>query len=268
MTFADAKQRFSTRVADYVRYRPSYPSALIDQLRTECSMRKNSIIADMGSGTGLLSKLFLENGNKVFGVEPNPEMRSAGEDCLRSFPNFTSVDGSAEATTLPAGSADFVTAGQAFHWFEPQHARAEFARILKPKGWVVIVWNERRVDTPFARDYESLLQRYGKDYEHVRESYPETKKIQDFFGNDRFLERSLPNAQFLKRPGLAGRFSSSSYAPQEGHPTFTSAIAELGRLFEAHQEHGRISMEYLTHIYIGRFEVADTPKAGTSRNRA
>lgn len=267
MTFAEAKQRFSTRVADYVRYRPGYPSGLIDQLRTECSMRKNSVIADIGSGTGLLSKLFLENGNRVFGVEPNAGMRAAGEEYLQAFKNFESVDGSAEATRLSAASVDFIAAGQAFHWFEPQATRNEFARILKPKGWVAIVWNERRVDTPFARDYEALLERYGTDYERVRESYPEPKKIQNFFGHDRFLERSLPNAQFLKRAGLTGRFSSSSYAPQGGDPTFLPAIAELEKLFDAHQEQGRISMEYLTHIYIGRLDSADTKKVA-NRNCA
>jgi len=145
MTFADAKQRFSNRVADYVRYRPGYPAALFDLLRVECAFTSNHAVADVGSGTGLLTKLFLENGNRVFGVEPNQEMRRAGEEFLHSFPKFTSVAGSAEATTLGDASVDFVTAGQAFHWFDPQAARREFLRILKTNGWVVIAWNDRRL---------------------------------------------------------------------------------------------------------------------------
>src|SRR4029077_13490966 len=144
MIFTDAKQRFSNRVADYVRYRPGYPSAVLDALRNECSLRPGHVIADIGSGTGFLSELFLKNGNRVYGVEPNTEMRQAGEEYLASYDNFSSIEGSAESTTLSDSSVDFVTAGQAFHWFERDAARAEFIRILKPAGWVVIAWNEDR----------------------------------------------------------------------------------------------------------------------------
>src|SRR5437667_1710516 len=154
MTFADAKQRFSNRVADYVRYRPGYPAAVLDLLRVECGLRPGHVIADVGSGTGLLSKLFLENGNHVFGVEPNQEMRQAGEEFLHSFPKFSSVTGSAEATTLGEASVDFITAGQAFHWFDPKAARCEFARILRPGGWIVILRNDRRMDeVQLTREY-------------------------------------------------------------------------------------------------------------------
>src|SRR5512137_1658228 len=174
MTFADSKRRFSNRVADYVRYRPGYPSAIRDVLRTECGLRPGHVIADIGSGTGFLSELFLKNGNRVYGVEPNEAMRLAGEEYLASYDSFTSVNGSAEATTLDDASVDFVTAGQAFHWFDPQATRREFLRILKPGGWVLVVWNDRRVsETTFGRDYENVLVRFGIDYARVREAYPE-----------------------------------------------------------------------------------------------
>ncbi len=160
MSFADAKQRFSNRVGDYVRYRPSYPSALVDLLRAECGLRPDHVMADVGSGTGILSRMFLENGNRVFGVEPNDEMRHAGEDYLSTFKKFSSIAGSAEATTLADASLDFVTVAQAFHWFEPAAARTEFQRILRRDGFVVIVWNDRLFDTtPFLREYEALLHR-------------------------------------------------------------------------------------------------------------
>src|ERR1700732_1505170 len=160
MTFTDAKQRFSNRVADYVRYRPAYPSELLDVLRRECGLRPGHVIADMGSGTGFLSELFLKNGNRVYGIEPNEAMRQAGEEYLASYDGFASINGSVEATTLDDASIDFVSAGQAFHWFEPVVARREFGRILKPDGWIVVLWNDRQMDTPFASAYEDLLVKY------------------------------------------------------------------------------------------------------------
>src|SRR5882757_5837179 len=150
MTFADAKQRFSSRVADYVRYRPSYPSEVLDLLRSECGLRSGHVIADIGSGTGFLSELFLKNGNRVYGIEPNKEMREAGEEYLASYDSFGSIEAAAEATTLEDATIDFVTAGQAFHWFDLPEARREFARILKPEGWAVVMWNDREMNSAFA----------------------------------------------------------------------------------------------------------------------
>src|SRR5260370_3801506 len=164
MTFADAKQRFSNRAADYVRYRPGYPPELLDVLRKECDLRPGHVIADIGSGTGFLSELFLKNGNRVFGVEPNREMREAGELHLQSYRAFVSVEGSAEATTLPEACADFVAARQAFHWVDPEKTRADFPPVLRPPACGVAIWNFREVETPFARAYEEILCKYGADY--------------------------------------------------------------------------------------------------------
>ena len=236
MIFADAKQRFSNRAADYVRYRPGYPAAVLDLLRTECALRPSHVIADIGSGTGLLSKLFLENGNRVFGVEPNAEMRQAGEEYLRAYSNFSSVNSSAEATTLPNASVDFVTAGQAFHWFEPEKTRAEFQRILRPQGWVAAIWNFREMEAPFARAYEDILVKYGTDYTRVRDSYPQGHDVQSFFLGGEFLHHALPNVQFLDWDGLAGLLRSGSFAPQEGHANFAPMMDALrGRPASASQ---------------------------------
>lgn len=253
MTFADAKQRFSNRVADYVRYRPGYPAALLDLLRDECALHPEHDIADVGSGTGLLSKLFLANGNRVYGIEPNSEMRQAGEEFLREYKFFTSVAGSAEATTLPDASVDFVTAGQAFHWFEPAAARREFLRILKPGGWVVIIWNDRRMEeTQFGRDYETLLVQFGNDYTRVKDAYPEIGHIRDFFGDCTFVSRDLPNEQLLDWDGLCGRLRSSSYAPTEDHPNYAPMMAELRRIFDATAKNNFVRMQYFTRIYFGQ----------------
>src|ERR1700730_12549641 len=135
-------ERFSSRVDNYVRYRPGYPSQVLELLKAECGFISQSRVADIAFGTGIFTKLLLENGNHVFGVEPNANMRRAGEQYLASFPNFTSVAGTAEATTLAGGSVHFVTAAQAAHWFNLVEARREFARILKPGGWTVLLWNE------------------------------------------------------------------------------------------------------------------------------
>lgn len=257
MTFADAKQRFSSRVANYVRYRPGYPSALIDVLRKHCGLTREHMIADIGSGTGLLSKVFLENGNRVIGVEPNAEMRAAGEEFLTSYGAFSSVNGSSEATSLADVSVDFITAGQAFHWFEPNATRKEFARILKPGGWVVMIWNDRRIgETLFGRGYEDLLARYSTDYTKVKDAYPETHDMEEFFGVGNFQRAELPNFQEFDFDGLAGRLRSSSYAPREGHANYEPIMDALRKLFDANQKSGRVRMDYTTQIYFGQLHNA------------
>jgi SAM-dependent methyltransferase len=255
MTFTDAKERFSNRVADYVRYRPGYPAAVVDLLRTECSLRPGHAIADVGSGTGFLSELFLKNGNRVIGVEPNQEMREGGEEYLAQYKNFTSVNGSAESTTLANASVDFVTASQAFHWFDPTAARAEFIRILKPGGWVIILWHDRRMEEKqLTREYEELLERFGIDYKRVKDAYPELHHIQDFFAGGHFLSRDLPHEQVLDWDGLRGRLRSSSFTPREGHANYEPMMAELDRIFHAHEQQGHVRLEYWTRIYLGQLE--------------
>jgi SAM-dependent methyltransferase len=258
MTFADSKQRFSNRVADYVLHRPGYPPALIGVLQQQCRLTQQQVIADIGSGTGILSKLFLDHGNRVFGVEPNSEMRAAGEEFLRDYKNFTSIAAEAESTKLTDASVDFVAAGQAFHWFQPEAARREFRRILTPDGWVVIVWNDRRSDeSPFSRQYEELLHRYGTDYARIKASYPDANRVQKFFGQDTFGARELANHQLFDFPALLGRLKSSSYIPQEDHPHFSSMLADLQRVFNESQQDGVVRMEYITRIYFAQLKTGE-----------
>lgn len=257
MTFVDAKARFSSRVADYIRYRPGYPTGVRDLLRAECGLRSGHVIADVGSGTGFLSELFLRNGNRVFGIEPNEAMRQAGEEYLAEFDSFASVNGSAEATTLGDACTDFIVCAQAFHWFEPSATRREFARILKPDGWVVIVWNERLTDTTlFLRDYEALLRKFGTDYSKVNESYPREEQMRALFAAKEFRSHELPNFQDFDFDGLAGRVRSSSYMPGADHPSFETMMAELRRIFDAHQQNGRVRIEYNTRLHFGHLAVS------------
>jgi SAM-dependent methyltransferase len=253
--FADSKNRFANRVADYLRYRPRYPAGVLDLMQMQCLLTPAQAIADIGSGTGFLAELFLKIGNAVFGVEPNREMREAGEEYLAAYPRFTSIDGSAEATTLGDASVSFVTVGQAFHWFEPERTRREFARVLRPNGWVAVVWNDRSTaESSFAHAYEDLLQHFGTDYSRVKDSYPQLEDIRAFFGHDKFLTREFPNFQVFDREGLRGRLRSSSYAPAEGHANFAPMIAELDKLFDAHQQGQQVRMDFSTWIYLGQLQ--------------
>jgi len=247
----DPVNRFSNRVDNYARYRPSYPAGVIDILNSDCGLKETSIIADVGSGTGILSELFLKNGNTVFGLEPNAAMRLSGERLLQSFRNFVSVDATAEATTLKPAGVDFITAGQAFHWFDRGKAKREFARILKPGGWVVLIWNERRLDsTPFLREYENLLLRYGTDYENVRHEKV-AGEIAQFFAPETFQLKSLNNVQHFDFESLQGRTRSASYTPEPGNPNFDPMFAKLEEIFNAHERDGIVTFEYETKVYYG-----------------
>lgn len=254
MPVSNATSRFSDRVENYVRYRPGYPSGALRLLKNECGLAPDQIVADIASGTGIWTRMLLENGNKVFGIEPNAEMRQAGERLLAAFPKFTSTAGTAEATTLPDDSVDFVTAAQAAHWFDRERSRREFRRILKPGGWLGLLWNERLTDsTAFLRDYEQLLLTYGTDYENVRHEHT-TDAVNQFFDPAPFQERVFPMRQEFDYAGLEGRLLSSSYAPGPGHPSHAPMLRELRRIFEAHASAGRVAFDYKTRVYFGQLK--------------
>jgi SAM-dependent methyltransferase len=257
MSIIDPAQRFSSRVENYVRYRPGYPSEIVEVLKRECNLTSSSIIADVGSGTGFLSRIFLDNGNRVFGIEPNREMREAGERLLQHNNRFTSVDGRAEETRLAGHTVDFVTAGQAAHWFEREPTHREFARILKPQGWIVLVWNDRATDsTPLLREYERLLQTYGTDYHLVhRTGFETAEEVAAFFGHAQVRMKTFTNRQEFDYAGLEGRLLSSSYTPLEGHPSYPPMLAELRRIFGVYQQGGRVSLEYATQMYYGKISI-------------
>ncbi len=248
----DSTQRFSNRVENYIKYRPTYPAAVVDLLEAECGLTAQSVVADLGSGTGLLAELFLRHGNPVYGVEPNREMREAGERLLADYPRFWSIAGTAEATTLAEGSADFVTAGQAFHWFDRARARVECGRILGAEGWVVLIWNDRRVGTtPFLEAYERLLLTHGTDYETVNHTNVDADVLGAFFGPGGYRVATFENRQVFDFEGLKGRLLSSSYAPEAGQPGHAPMLAELRAIFEAHQTGGAVAFDYDTRVYYG-----------------
>lgn len=254
MPVQDPTQRFSSRVDNYVRYRPGYPAVVLDLLKTMCGLTPDSVMADIGSGTGIFTRMLLQNGNRVFGVEPNTDMRMAAQKLLASFPRFTSVTGTAETTTLTDRGIDFITVAQAAHWFDRDRARSEFIRILKPGGWTVLLWNERRTDsTPFLREYEQLLLTYGTDYQEVRHERT-TAEINAFFAPSEFQERKFSMSQEFDYAGLEGRLLSSSYTPQQGDTKYVPMLRELNRIFEAREKNGKVAFDYVTRVYLGRLE--------------
>jgi SAM-dependent methyltransferase len=240
----DPTRRFAYRADVYARFRPSYPRQVTALLQEECGLSSASRVADIGSGTGLLSELFLDLGCEVFGVEPNLEMRRTGEQLLARHSRFHSVDGRAETTTLPDASVDFVAAGQAFHWFEPAASRREFHRILKPGGHLVLLWNERAGGPGFQAAYDALVRRYA----------PETGRIKlddmnTVFGGPVWRLVQFQNRQVLDLAGLQGRLTSSSYSPTPGTPQHQQMLDALAALFRDHESEGRVTLLYDTKMY-------------------
>jgi SAM-dependent methyltransferase len=252
MPAPNATQRFSNRVDNYIRYRPGYPAAILDLLRERCGLSPQARIADIGFGTGILTRMLLENGNTVFGIEPNQEMREAGERLLAGFPNFRSVDGTAEKTLLEHQSVEFVAAAQAAHWFDREPARREFLRILQPGGWLVLLWNERLTEgTPFLTEYERLLLEFGTDYAEVRHERT-TDVIKEFFAPSAHEMATFATQQVFDFAGLEGRVFSSSYIPSPSDPRSVPLLAALHDLFDRHQVHDTVAFDYATKVFYGR----------------
>ncbi len=248
----DTVERFSNRVENYVQYRPDYPREIIPFLVGNCGLTKETIVADVGCGTGISSRIFLENGNRVFGIEPNAAMRDAAVKFLAKFPWFIAVNGTADATTLADGSVDFLIAAQAFHWFDPETTRREFQRILKPGGHIILIWNERQLDTtPFLIEYEAFLVKYASDYSNVRHENFGAKELRHFFKKE-YGSMTFSNIQIFDFEGLKGRMLSASYMPSELDPIYERMNEELQVLFAKHNENGKIKVLYDTNVFFSQ----------------
>ncbi len=245
-----SSDRFLGRVGSYARYRPSYPAAAIDLLEARCGLQPRAAAVDLGSGTGILSALLLQRGARVFGVEPNREMRAYAELTLNG--EFHSEPGTAENTHMPDGFFDLLVAGQSFHWFDPQKTRAEALRILKPGAAAALLWNERPKGlVPFLEDYEALLRRYAPEYEAVARLRAGEEGIRQFFGQPPELA-TFPNEQVFDFEALAGRVMSSSYAPMADRPEHAPLMAGLREVFDRHERDGKVVFPYRTLVYFGQ----------------
>ncbi len=247
-------ERFTNLADNYARYRPGYPPGAIELLRSRCGLGAATSVADLGSGTGILTELLLKCGAQVFAVEPNDAMRAAAQAALAGYPRFTSLSASAESTTLATESVDLLVAGQAFHWFDVPRARPEALRVLRSGGWAALLWNERpRQPSAFFVEYDALLNAHAADYARITASRADVAAMRAFLGATMELE-SFPNRQILDFAGLKGRLLSSSYAPQQGHPQHEPMMASLEALFARHQQRGQVELPYSTLVYFAQLK--------------
>jgi ubiquinone/menaquinone biosynthesis C-methylase UbiE len=245
-------QRFTNRVDNYTKYRPGYPPGVLTKLREAGGLSTHTTIADVGSGTGIFTLLLLDEGYTVYAVEPNDAMRQAADEQLGASKKYHSVNGTAEATTLSARSINMVVCAQAFHWFDAQKTKVEFARILKPGGTVALIWNNRQIEADeFSINYELLLRAQASDYERVNHQNLTGANFSAFFKDGKYELSKFSNEQVFDEAGLIGRAFSSSYVPSEETPEGQEFLAALKELFNRHQENGTVTVYYQTEVYLG-----------------
>jgi SAM-dependent methyltransferase len=253
MMSAEPTKRFTDRVDNYVKYRPGYPDAVIKTLQGECNLSANSIVADVGSGTGIFTGLLLKNGFKVYAVEPNAAMQQAAKQQYNDNENFIATDGTAEATTLAANSIDLIVCAQAFHWFNDGRTRVEFKRILKDSGHVALIWNNRLADADdFSVAYENMLKKDSIDYNKVNHRNIKDIDFKAFFKDGDYKFIKFVNEQIFDETGLMGRAFSSSYIPAEGTLEGEKFRRLLKAVFDKHNKDGKVSFSYQTEIYLGK----------------
>lgn len=247
------ENKFTGRADIYAKHRPSYPEAFIEYLYSKAGFNKDSVIADIGSGTGILTQLLLGKGSFVYGVEPNADMRKAAEQELAQYKNFASVNQSAESTGLKDRSVDFVTAAQAFHWFDRQKFKAECQRILKEKGKAVLVWNSRDMSNEFVQKCDELNRAYCPDYKGFSGgmNHDSSGAFADFFKDGLYDCVVFQNDLMFDLNGFIGRSLSASYAPKEGADHYEPYVSGLKQLFELYGDSGSLRMPNLTRTYIG-----------------
>lgn len=236
----------------YERYRPAYPAAFLDLLY-DGPLQSGGPVADVGAGTGILTRQLLERGSTVYAVEPNPEMRRLAKQKLGGMAGFYPVDGTAEHTSLPDRCVVCVTAAQAFHWFNPEGFRQECRRILRPGGMVVLVWNSRDGESPLVQENDALNRRLCPEYRGFSGGGRGTssEELAHFFSGG-FQTHSFNHPLAFDREGFIGRNLSASYAPRTDDPGYVCYVKELERLFERYQKDGNIVMPNRTCCYLGR----------------
>lgn len=245
---------FTGKADDYSRYRPGYPLKLIGVLENEINFDSTKDVADIASGTGMLTKLFLQNENLVFGVEPNDDMRQTAEKGLSKFYNFISVKGTAEKTNLADGSVDIITVAQAYHWFESEKTKAEFKRIIRKNGYAVLIWNILRKNyNGFHKAYVKFLEKLSPEnyLRHIEGSSEEN--IKSFFDGFKFSSKSIDNQQILDWKGLRGNLFSISFFPKE-EGRQKKAIDDLKKIFDDYNINEKVILEYSTKIYYGKIK--------------
>ena len=243
---------FSTKVSEYVASRPDYPAALFDEMRALGVLSAHSRIADIGAGTGIFSKGLLVRGYEVVAIEPNAAMRSEAEANLRDHNSYSSVAGTAEATTLPDACIDLVTAAQAFHWFNVEDARAECLRILKPNGNAALIWNDRVLTDPLHAAMDDVFTKFGGAKRDALLAHEDRTHVSRFFAGAPFHTLRIPHSQQLHRDGLVSLALSRSYMPASVSAAGQEVKREVTTLFDTHASGDLVLVRYETVAMIGR----------------
>lgn len=246
--------RFTNRANNYARFRPGYPAAIIDHLTSAIGLHSAMDVADIGSGTGISSVLFLDNGHTVYGVEPNDAMRAEAEKYLHGYDRFHSINGTAENTSLPDNSIDIILAGQSFHWFAQQEAKQEFRRIARPDAHILLLWNIRDISTDFSTAYERIIARFGRGYEARNRDLAAEDKHTSFFSSSGYCRQIFTHTQLLDYEQLRGRLLSTSFLPSEEDADCAAMLAELAALFNFYEENGKIRFDYTTTLYTAKID--------------
>lgn len=260
MNKRDSKERFSDRVDNYVKFRPTYPAEAVDCVieKSRAAEKEGFTVADLGSGTGKFSRLLAERNIYVIAVEPNKNMREAAERELSGYENYKSVAASAEETGIEAHSIDLITAAQAFHWFDREKCKAEFKRILKHDGQVALIWNRRDISMPFMAEYTDITYRYAIEPPNEIYDHEMNAKAYGEFFNGGYEEYYFKSSQKFDFEGVWGRAQSSSYSPPEGHANRIPLENALKSLFDRYKEkekengNGFMDFSYMTEVIIGR----------------
>ena len=249
----DFTQRFTGRVEAYKRFRPRYPAAILEILQMKCGLTPETMVADVGAGTGMLAEVFLANGNRVFAIEPNAEMRAACRELEESYPKLTCIDGTAEATGLPASSIDLVAAGRAFHWFDPAKSKTEFRRVLRGESWVALLGLGRpgAGQRPMALEMERIMREYGTDYAALEDRYKLGDRAREFFGGT-VGSAEIQTLTTFTWDEFLGNAISLSVMPMPGDPRFEAFEQALRGIFEKYQSNGKVEMPIECKMYLGR----------------
>ncbi len=252
---AETVERFSGRAEANERYRAQFPAALMGRLQALCGLSAEDTVADIGAGTGMLAERFLEHGNAVIAVEPNDEMRARCERLAERYPRLRVIGASAEETTIAEGSVDLIAGGRAFHWLARPRALREFARILRPSGWVVLVGSHWTGDGPAVeREYEEFLLSRCVDYQRVSDAVLTMEELHAMFAAESVRVEALHVEEALTFEALLGRTESLSVTPRRDDPRYGPMHAALEAYFARHERDGVIRRVMSYRLICGRLK--------------
>ncbi|HLO27660.1 MAG TPA: class I SAM-dependent methyltransferase [Anaerolineales bacterium] len=242
---------YSTKAEKYAKYRWDYSLQAIEAIIQIAHVTEQTLAADIGAGTGMLTKHFAGRVRHIYAVEPNDEMRKIAEGQLERFENCSVIKGCAEAIPLGNQSVDLITVAQALHWFDPTRTRAEFRRVLKPKGWLTAIRN-------YGVD-QTLNQAMGRicaeaDRAGLLEAvpHPEEKPVSYYCGHEDIQRLTYEIEEKQNWDEFIGSLLSASYMPEESHPSYPRLERVARQVFDDLSENGELRVRGETELIIGQ----------------